>query len=79
VVSVSVACIYNLLSVYASLAEARNCAHTSIRSTRDAQRSVRCRDSKSVEAGSQNFSTHCFLFFRRHARFIFPVKRIFLV
>ena len=27
VVSVSVACIYDLLSVYASLAEARNCAY----------------------------------------------------
>src|SRR6187551_2410257 len=37
VVSVSVACIYNLLSVYAPLAEARNCAHRRIRSTRDAQ------------------------------------------
>jgi hypothetical protein len=37
VVSVSVACIYNLLSVYASLAEARNCPHRWIRSTRDAQ------------------------------------------
>jgi hypothetical protein len=37
VVSVSVACIYNLLSVYAPLAEARNCPHRRIRSTRDAQ------------------------------------------
>src|SRR6266581_4654337 len=36
-VSVSVACIYNLLSVCPPLAEAGNCAHRLIRSTRDAQ------------------------------------------
>src|SRR5262249_1414597 len=36
VVSVSVACIYNWLSVYAPHAEARNCPRRPIRSTRDA-------------------------------------------
>jgi hypothetical protein len=67
VVSVSVACIYNLLSVYASLAEARNCAHRWIRSTRDAQlissESVRCGDSESVAVGSRNVFNTLFLGF----------------
>src|SRR3954471_22107821 len=77
VVLVSFACIYNFVSVYASLAEARNCAHTRVRSTGDAQRmqrSVHRHDSKSVAPDARNFFDTLFFIARRDARFIFAVK-----
>jgi hypothetical protein len=83
VVSVSVVCIYNLLSVFAPLAEAGNCAHRPIRSTRHAQtissESVRGGHSECVTIlFARNFLTRSFLFSHRHACFIFTVKKIFL-
>ena len=84
VVSVSVACIYNLLSVYASPAEARNCAHRWIRSTRDAQpissESVRCGDSESVAVGSRNLFNTLFLgFATTHVLHFFSQENFFVV
>jgi len=80
VVSVSVACIYNLLSVYASLAEARNCPHRWIRSTRDAQpisSEVFARRFK-IRRGwlTKFFQPHCFCF-RDDARASFFQSRKF--
>src|SRR5438874_407999 len=83
VVSVLVACIYNLLSVCPRLGEAGNCAHRPIRSTRDRQgiSSELCspRRFRIVAVWvARNFFDTLFLFSRRHACFIFPVKKIFL-
>src|SRR5207249_5963880 len=82
-VSVSVACIYNLLSVCPPLAEAGNCAHRLIRSTRDAQTissevcsSRRFRIRRGL-ARAKFFATQCFLFSRRHTFLIFPVNKFF--
>jgi hypothetical protein len=71
-----------LLSVCPPLAEAGNCAHRLIRSTRDAQTissevcSSRRFRIRAIDL-HEIFSTHCLLFSRRHACFIFPVKKIF--
>jgi hypothetical protein len=44
-----------------------------------ATNSVRRGDSESLAAGSRNLSTDYFSFWPRHARFIFSVKKIFLM
>jgi hypothetical protein len=70
VVSVSVACIYNLLGVRPPPAEAENCAHRLCRSTRDPQTisSEVCSLRRfRIRRGwlARIFSTHCFLVFAR--------------
>jgi hypothetical protein len=70
-----------LLSVYAALAEARNCPHRWIRSTRDAPPiSSECSrgDSKSVEAGSLNsFNALFFVFATTRALHFFSQGNFF--
>jgi hypothetical protein len=83
VVWVSVACIYNLLSVYDPLAEARNCAHRRIRSTPDGQpiSSEVCslRRTRILAADSRNFSDTLFLVFATTRVFHFLSQENFFV